>query len=129
MAKKPTITIKILIYLKEYPSSRVKDIAEAVDISYAVASAYIGRMVKDELIKKVDYGKYSTTEKGLNKISIPILLDEPLKEVSKVKAKDIQTPLFSEYNLENIDTILMLKQKYGKRKLLSIIEKIKRIIE
>lgn len=85
-------------------------------------------MQKADLVKKIAYGKYSASDKGLTYLSE--ILKEDVQLVFKGDNQEKQQgTTINDYDLESVDTILMLKQKYGKRKLLGIIEKIRKVIE
>jgi len=128
MKGKTTLKTKILAYLQEHPTAQARDIVEGTGIKNTVLAAYLQRMKIGKLIQNVSYGKYSATPLGLSHLS-EVFSTEIQTNLSENKKADDKLPKLFEMDLENIDVIFHLKQKYGKRKLLAIIEKIKKIIE
>lgn len=125
-----TIKQRILEFLLHKPLATVSEISEATNVRTNVVGVYLARLKKDGYVFNPEYGRYVATEK-----TVQYLRNRDVAHLFATQFGNIKLSSESSIekqgipDLESIDVILALKQKYGRPKLLEIISKIKQIIE
>lgn len=128
---------RILLTLLDTPSIGRAIIAEKADVKKPTLNSYIQGMKKNNLIVNTEYGKYQLTEIGQKKalklieqssgeVIIPSIKSTEQSQKSK---SPLTEKIIDDIDLEDINTILRIKEKYGRENLLRIIDKIRKLIE
>ncbi len=133
-----TVRERIKGFLEQHPVASVKQVANAIGDAtastnenekwkfYNKVSFYLRDLTDAGVVQNVRYGHYSLTEKELQqrhakqKIQSEAVIMQPQTSSSLATIN---------IDLENIDVISALKTRYGRQRLLEILEKIKKIIE
>jgi len=114
---------KLLILVAEKETALPAELGAKSGIAPSNVVVYLKRLSKEGYVERVKRGEYRTTQKGKDKAKI--LQIESTQENHEQKNEEVT----KEVNLEDINFILKLKQMYGKKKLLKILENIKKVIE
>ncbi len=115
--KEQSVKEKILKFLTEKPNSRVKEIASALGKTSGHISVNLVDLKRKKCIFSSGYGKYKVVEQN----------SPWIKEANERLLKKFDS--LDNVDLAVFDTILKLKETYGKEKLLKILKKIIRLME
>ncbi len=131
-----TVRERIKDYLQHHPVANVAQVVDAItDVTasanekdkrrfYNKVSFYLHQLTDEGLVQNVRYGHYSLTEKGLQQRHT-----KQTQAPTTVQPQTSSSLAVHDINLDDSDVILAFKTKYGRQRLLEILEKIKKIIE
>jgi len=136
---KITIKQKILKYVYDNPDCTPKNAYDNLNLRISSTRVYFLRLRDDKLLNSTDYGKYKITDKGIEELKkreektnfIWQRVKDMQPEVERIheKVETMQPVVENQVDLEVIDIMLKLKIKYGREKLLQIINKVRKLIE
>lgn len=103
----------------------VGELVQKTGLDTSYLGVYLKRLIGEGKVLKIGYGIYSLTEEGIKRAKF-------LQQQAEMKQSSLPVTLpvrKLEIDLENTDTILQLKEAYGKEKFLQVLDKIRKIIE
>ena len=121
---------KILSLIKEKPNRTIRETFEGINLSRAVLGVYLSTLKKKGYIINTEHGRYVLTPAGAKRLEIYNVLSNA--SVSSARLRNFTQLNHTEtdpLDLENVEVILALKEKYGKAKLTKILDNIKRIVQ
>ena len=114
---------KLLICVAEKVPALPSELSAKTGINPSNVVVYLKRLMTEGFVDKIKRGEYQITTKGKDRVKN--LLQESNQENIEQSAEDS----IKGVNLEDINVLLKLKQMYGKKRLLKILENIKKVIE
>lgn len=118
-----TINKRILDYLNKKGKGRIKPMCEDLEINRSSGHAIITRLKHEKLITRIEHGLYKLTEQG--KIEADKIMNTQISR-PKLEVNQSLTSHDKSLDLEDLESISKLKNKYGREEL---IRKLKRIID
>lgn len=124
-----TINKKILDYLNKKEKGRIKSMCEELEINRSSGHAIITRLKREKLVTRIEHGLYTLTEQG--KIEADKLSEDKIQNsISKSQNKDVDIGTKAMNNdIDDVDTIIEMKKKYGREELVKRLKKMIQILE
>jgi DNA-binding MarR family transcriptional regulator len=106
--KNKTVKEKVLEYIALHPNSKPKEIATSLNLSPAHISVVLVELKKQGKIQAPEYGQY-------------IIVRQPIPTTTTSQTKSFQKTQ-CDIDLESTSTLISLRNKYGREKLINILE-------
>ncbi len=114
---------KLLILVSEKTPALPSELSVKTGIDPSNVVVYLNRLLNEGMVERIKRGEYQITQKGKERVKI-IKVENTQENIEQRNEEVVR-----EINLEDVKVILKLKQMYGKKRLLQILDNIKRLIE